>query len=716
MPSTGGGASGRGRRVQAERAAGRHRRGGGRDRLGLGRAHDRDVDLLVAVELGAEPDGSLEPLRARLAHPHRVDAAGVGGRDLEQAVDARADDEQRVAGAQPGPVLGAQHAGERLDERGRQPGRGRPGARAARPTSSGMTRTRSANPPGSSRVARNRSHSVSWPRRQRRHSPHGVWWWIATRGRRAPGRSTPGADRADDSRSTSCPSTAGSRGAMYQSVTSEAHTPQARTSHTTSPGPGSGSGASSIRTSPGANDRATLIGVERDAQRVGVGRADDAALGDERGDQRRRRDVEGRVPAAACRSSVRRLAGGRADLVRVALLDRDVRAGRACSGRSSTWGRRPRTGFRPPARRAPGRTCRPCWRRRRWPPPGRSRRSRRRPRPPAISPAAAVSTISSCGIPSLASSYTVSRAPWSSGRDSVASTLFERAAVGQLGDHRERRPAAGRGERARVAVGEDPPGAGEQLGAVGGDRVARGLLLGVDRARLGERGGVRICRSLGARPRVHAIDRAGQVDRGRSGAAQELRGPVERVRRRVAAQLERDPVGARRRRSAARRGSPGDGSPRRRPRRCGARARARATGARSGRSPVARPSNRSATTLADGPGRGHGADPIRARASPVRTGSTVPRTPSGARPLQTILDLSGAASRVSGSGAGSVGASFSSPSACCSSPDSYISVTMSQPPTSSPSMNSCGIVGQFERAESSWRMRGSGRTLTAANG
>ena len=58
----------------------------------------------------------------------------------------------------------------------------------------------------------------------------------------------------------------------------------------------------------------------------------------------------------------------------------------------------------------------------------------------------------------------------------------------------------------------------------------------------------------------------------------------------------------------------------------------------------------------------------------------------------------------------------STPRASCSSPDSYISVTMSQPPTNSPSMNSCGIVGQFETVESSWRIRGSGRMLTAANG
>src|SRR4051794_11055943 len=58
----------------------------------------------------------------------------------------------------------------------------------------------------------------------------------------------------------------------------------------------------------------------------------------------------------------------------------------------------------------------------------------------------------------------------------------------------------------------------------------------------------------------------------------------------------------------------------------------------------------------------------------------------------------------------------STPSASCSSPLSYISLTMSQPPTSSPSTKSCGIVGQLDSADSSWRIRGSGRMSTAANG
>ena len=45
---------------------------------------------------------------------------------------------------------------------------------------------------------------------------------------------------------------------------------------------------------------------------------------------------------------------------------------------------------------------------------------------------------------------------------------------------------------------------------------------------------------------------------------------------------------------------------------------------------------------------------------------------------------------------------------------SYISVTMSQPPTSSPFTKSWGMVGQPDSAESSSRMRGSGRMSSAA--
>src|SRR3954466_7412885 len=77
---------------------------------------------------------------------------------------------------------------------------------------------------------------------------------------------------------------------------------------------------------------------------------------------------------------------------------------------------------------------------------------------------------------------------------------------------------------------------------------------------------------------------------------------------------------------------------------------------------------------------------------------------------------SGAAWAGSPCGAGSGAPGASTPSTSASSPDSYISMMMSEPPTSSPLTNSCGIVGQSESALSSWRMRGSGSTSTAANG
>src|SRR3954453_10743388 len=76
----------------------------------------------------------------------------------------------------------------------------------------------------------------------------------------------------------------------------------------------------------------------------------------------------------------------------------------------------------------------------------------------------------------------------------------------------------------------------------------------------------------------------------------------------------------------------------------------------------------------------------------------------------------------SGAGAGSApagacagaSAGASTPSVWATSPDSYISMMMSEPPTSSPLTNSCGIVGHCDSSLSSWRMRGSGRMSTAA--
>lgn len=40
-------------------------------------------------------------------------------------------------------------------------------------------------------------------------------------------------------------------------------------------------------------------------------------------------------------------------------------------------------------------------------------------------------------------------------------------------------------------------------------------------------------------------------------------------------------------------------------------------------------------------------------------------------------------------------AALSPPSTCCSSPDSYISIMMSEPPMNSPFTYSCGMVGQL---------------------
>ena len=75
--------------------------------------------------------------------------------------------------------------------------------------------------------------------------------------------------------------------------------------------------------------------------------------------------------------------------------------------------------------------------------------------------------------------------------------------------------------------------------------------------------------------------------------------------------------------------------------------------------------------------------------------------------------VSGALASASGAVPGSPA---SAPRTWASSPDSYISATMSAPPISSPLTKSCGIVGQLDSAESCWRMRGSGRMSTAANG
>jgi hypothetical protein len=93
-------------------------------------------------------------------------------------------------------------------------------------------------------------------------------------------------------------------------------------------------------------------------------------------------------------------------------------------------------------------------------------------------------------------------------------------------------------------MGEDPAGARQHIRTGGRDPLAGGLLLGLDRAGLGQRR----CGELvpcGAGGRVDAVDRVRQVDRGRAGGAQERAGPLERFTGGLAQQLERDPVGSR---------------------------------------------------------------------------------------------------------------------------------------------------------------------------
>src|SRR3989344_5779626 len=52
------------------------------------------------------------------------------------------------------------------------------------------------------------------------------------------------------------------------------------------------------------------------------------------------------------------------------------------------------------------------------------------------------------------------------------------------------------------------------------------------------------------------------------------------------------------------------------------------------------------------------------------------------------------------------------PSTCLSSPDSYISIMMSEPPMNSPFTYSCGIVGQLLYSLMPWRISSSSSTLT----
>ncbi len=161
--------------------------------------------------------------------------------------------------------------------------------------------------------------------------------------------------------------------------------------------------------------------------------------------------------------------------------------------------------------------------------------------PPRIRPGAAPSTTSSCGMPARPSSQTVSRAPCSSGRVSQTRTSTSPAAL-QRADDRERRAGAAGGERPRVAVGDDPPGAGEQLGAGDRDRRARRVLLGVDQLRFAARRRRHPRRPRAQRRGAHAVDGPREVDRRRPRRAQLIRGALERPQAGQRRELHRDAV------------------------------------------------------------------------------------------------------------------------------------------------------------------------------
>ena len=134
--------------------------------------------------------------------------------------------------------------------------------------------------------------------------------------------------------------------------------------------------------------------------------------------------------------------------------------------------------------------------------------------PRRMSPAAAPSTSSSWGMPARRSSQIVSRAPCSSGRVSHASTdSSPRAASSATTASAEPVPPhASVPVLQCVRIRARP---GEQVGAVRGDRGARGVLGGVDRLGLGARHLGARARRDGEHRRLHAVDRPREVDRRR---------------------------------------------------------------------------------------------------------------------------------------------------------------------------------------------------------
>jgi hypothetical protein len=86
----------------------------------------------------------------------------------------------------------------------------------------------------------------------------------------------------------------------------------------------------------------------------------------------------------------------------------------------------------------------------------------------------------------------------------------------KLGDHRERCSTPWCRERARVAVGQDAPGVGEQIRTVGSDCIRGGLLLSLDRTCLRER----------IRRGADTVHRPREVDRGGTRRLEDLGGAL----------------------------------------------------------------------------------------------------------------------------------------------------------------------------------------------
>ena len=158
---------------------------------------------------------------------------------------------------------------------------------------------------------------------------------------------------------------------------------------------------------------------------LGGDRARHALLGHQRPHELGGRDVERRVAARRARDGEQRPAGRCGPPRRRAPRSRSRRRSRA-GGRPRTTARRRRTGCGTRGRRARGRRSRPCSPRRRWRPRGRSPSRRRAPRRAGSGRRprcrrAAGGRARAAGTPRPSS-----RAPWSSGRASQASTVTGR--------------------------------------------------------------------------------------------------------------------------------------------------------------------------------------------------------------------------------------------------------------------------------------------------